>query len=782
MIRRFTAPDVPHLEGARERDELSQSSPSHDDVVSRWFASAARRAGLARVEIGDTDGANGPVVFRCFQGKKDTLEVAFEWDPEGEVVTFDGSSSSSSSPSADVWREKLVRALGLVAMDRDLSLSKDDPERRETPPAAPEKGGRHTGVSVAFDAAQHAADTAGAARGEYGVDWGLEDLCRGDMVIPGLFLGGHQASANREWLRSRGVSHIVCVGWQLEQHFRDSGEFEYLGIDIYDAESAQLYPFFEPVCKFIDAALRPSSEHADGSAGGAVFVHCSAGMSRSSTLVIAFLMKRWRCTFRFAYEHVYQRRYVVPNEGFQDQLIRWQRWTSGTDILNGPVDEELTQIASDGAEWVREHIGAYTLHDLVVAALRGRDLESTGGDFEDADSGIERLAVLERLLDIDPRLVSTSVAPLCGSGLAAGVSGWLAEYEENVEQLADALARRLFRTRGEYDSTLDWARCTEVVISFVASLAEHLFLRASLQEAGVLDEMNGLQHACDSLLLSLPARHGDAAEDDPLADILEGLRDNLTTCLDRIAGSVTAMELRPSAEEREPELRQDRLILKQSTYELCGVGYKVWPSARIMGKWMWRNRAIFYGKRVLELGAGPGALGLAAACCGAAHVRVTDYLVPIVELVDENILLNCLSDRVVATHLDFNDVVNGTVRPDDVPALSHGEQVREGGHAYDIIVAADVIYSVADVEHESSVPLVKLFARTLAVLLKEWWPQSIFYGSMQRTREGVEQFVYYAEKLGLHVVQETPDDDLLPPGNDAIWYTFVVAGHPLPGV
>lgn len=55
-----------------------------------------------------------------------------------------------------------------------------------------------------------------------------------------------------------------------------------------------------------------------------IYVHCRAGISRSVTLVIAYLMFRRRQCFESAYAEVKQRRSrAFPNAGFREQLSLW---------------------------------------------------------------------------------------------------------------------------------------------------------------------------------------------------------------------------------------------------------------------------------------------------------------------------------------------------------------------------------------------------------------------------------------------------------------------------
>lgn len=62
------------------------------------------------------------------------------------------------------------------------------------------------------------------------------------------------------------------------------------------------------------------------SSGGTVLVHCYAGISRSASCVIAYLMQESNMPFFEAMSYVRKRRHIVfPNFGFQRQLMDFER-------------------------------------------------------------------------------------------------------------------------------------------------------------------------------------------------------------------------------------------------------------------------------------------------------------------------------------------------------------------------------------------------------------------------------------------------------------------------
>ena len=63
----------------------------------------------------------------------------------------------------------------------------------------------------------------------------------------------------------------------------------------------------------------------------------------------------------------------------------------------------------------------------------------------------------------------------------------------------------------------------------------------------------------------------------------------------------------------------------------------LWTGSRILGKYVSTNRNLVEGKRVLEIGSGPGLAAFVAAMCGASSVVLSDYKRQVMELIAINI-------------------------------------------------------------------------------------------------------------------------------------------------
>jgi len=136
-----------------------------------------------------------------------------------------------------------------------------------------------------------------------------------DEVQPGVYVGSVDAADNCEELKKRKISHIVTVSGEYPPKFPN--DFEYVVVRVEDFSGQNLLSTFEYCIEFIRNAKKND---------GNVLIHCAAGVSRSVTITIAYLMKEHSMTFMDAWSHVKQRRaWACPNGGFQEQLRLFER-------------------------------------------------------------------------------------------------------------------------------------------------------------------------------------------------------------------------------------------------------------------------------------------------------------------------------------------------------------------------------------------------------------------------------------------------------------------------
>ena len=105
-----------------------------------------------------------------------------------------------------------------------------------------------------------------------------------DAIADHVYLSNHDSATNRELLEAHGITHILTVGIDMDQPFAEENII-YETIVEYDDEGTDLFKHFDHCFKFIDSADQ---------SGGKCLVHCRNGVSRSATVVSAYMYVRPR--------------------------------------------------------------------------------------------------------------------------------------------------------------------------------------------------------------------------------------------------------------------------------------------------------------------------------------------------------------------------------------------------------------------------------------------------------------------------------------------------------
>jgi len=132
-------------------------------------------------------------------------------------------------------------------------------------------------------------------------------------VIPGaLFISSFQVASELETLQRHKITHIVNTAADVcENRFPE--HFSYLTYYLKDTNNEDISLLFYRTLEWIQTAIV---------SGGKVLVHCREGVSRSATMVIAYLMWKDTLSFEAAQERIQKVRPICnPNAGFTLQLL-----------------------------------------------------------------------------------------------------------------------------------------------------------------------------------------------------------------------------------------------------------------------------------------------------------------------------------------------------------------------------------------------------------------------------------------------------------------------------
>jgi protein-tyrosine phosphatase/rhodanese-related sulfurtransferase len=138
------------------------------------------------------------------------------------------------------------------------------------------------------------------------------DKAIASQILPYLFIGNQRDAANRERLNELGVTHVLNVTSHLPLHFENEG-ITYKRIPATDSGSQNLKQYFSEAINFIESARKSN---------GKVLVHCQAGVSRSPTIVAAYIIATSCKTLSEAFTIIKDCRSIVaPNINFMGQLL-----------------------------------------------------------------------------------------------------------------------------------------------------------------------------------------------------------------------------------------------------------------------------------------------------------------------------------------------------------------------------------------------------------------------------------------------------------------------------
>lgn len=135
-----------------------------------------------------------------------------------------------------------------------------------------------------------------------------------DKITDTLFLGSARGALDKKYLDELGVKHILICGTELRRFFPKS--YNYFQIPLVDHDDFDIAQHFKSTIELIDSNTP-------------IFVHCKRGVSRSASIVLAYLMWKNKMSFDEAFNYLKQKRSVVlPNAGFVRQLREFEKTLS----------------------------------------------------------------------------------------------------------------------------------------------------------------------------------------------------------------------------------------------------------------------------------------------------------------------------------------------------------------------------------------------------------------------------------------------------------------------
>jgi len=133
------------------------------------------------------------------------------------------------------------------------------------------------------------------------------------LIIEHLFLGS-QDCCDLVVLEQYNIRHVLSLG--VDAPVKSINK-TYMFVKILDLEVVDLHQYLSQCISFIDNAINSKKN---------VLVHCNAGVSRSASVILAYLIVKNNLTFDDAYLMVKTARPCIkPNDGFMIQLRKLRK-------------------------------------------------------------------------------------------------------------------------------------------------------------------------------------------------------------------------------------------------------------------------------------------------------------------------------------------------------------------------------------------------------------------------------------------------------------------------
>jgi predicted protein tyrosine phosphatase len=139
------------------------------------------------------------------------------------------------------------------------------------------------------------------------------------LVLKNLFIGSFSDAIDPLFLKQNNIKLIVNAAREIDIDYRQFGldDIRVLKLNLDDIDSQILN-----INNSLNITIDIMKQYINENKG--VLVHCRAGVSRSASVVIAYLMKYYNMSFKDAYSYLITKRPIVnPNTGFITQLMNF---------------------------------------------------------------------------------------------------------------------------------------------------------------------------------------------------------------------------------------------------------------------------------------------------------------------------------------------------------------------------------------------------------------------------------------------------------------------------
>ncbi|KAI3387190.1 hypothetical protein SNEBB_010854 [Seison nebaliae] len=306
------------------------------------YAVSVHCCSLLKKRIKDGSVSIIPTIDECFQKKKsnsvssillpditiseETIKNHFDniviYDAQSKDITFSSKSSMAKLLTEKLWRlfpDKIKLVIGgYESISRCIPQHCTSNSAASTPnPTTPHTRGDMMNTS----------------------SFSQPHLPSGpSRIYSGIFVGSQEDAVSSEKLKKFDIRWILNATHNGAKSILIK-ENQFKRLNVHDSFETKIIKHFEDTYNFINKALSSNEK---------ILIHCLAGISRSPTIVIAFLMRKFGWTVQEAFHFVKKRRNgVAPNFSFLGQLQEYEERLKIEKIVFFPYVEELLPVVME---------------------------------------------------------------------------------------------------------------------------------------------------------------------------------------------------------------------------------------------------------------------------------------------------------------------------------------------------------------------------------------------------------------------------------------------------
>lgn len=150
-------------------------------------------------------------------------------------------------------------------------------------------------------------------------------------IIDNIYIGNVYDAHNIDELNKNNIKNVVSAVTGFENIYDDT--FNHLSLNLIDNENQNIIHYFEITYHYIDNIVSKNISSSSKEKKNKILIHCICGVSRSVTILLAYIIKKYNYTPQYALKIVQKKRNIAnPNANFMKQLWTYYETISPKNI------------------------------------------------------------------------------------------------------------------------------------------------------------------------------------------------------------------------------------------------------------------------------------------------------------------------------------------------------------------------------------------------------------------------------------------------------------------